>query len=1372
MKPTLARFKKNKLWHAVCVGSLTSSWLIASAVVQASDLQIYAVPEAGKKTIVMMLDTSGSMAYFDDCETAKTSSYSETAKINGVDTTISYNRKAYSNGGTGCSSNKKMYDRLTRLKDGMFAFLNSNNSDLPRTSVGLGQYSTNVNNTSNGGDGKSGRIIVPAAPLGAVGSEQRAKLKQSIANLAASNGTPTAHAYAEAAAYLMGTTTVPQGDVDKDIYKKIITSSQVGTNTYECTSSNTYKYLKPGTQSCYANTSFTGTAKSATEIKQTVSTDTYYQCLSWNVANFDDMVKQCKDRTGTTTSSWRNLGSAVPINLDSYTAVSNGSTTFYTQTSFEIGVSTYSGFSSSVAGSKNSNDVTLYNSPLPAVADRQSCDGQGVYILSDGEANSSSESIAKSLIRPTLTSTFFQDFSCDSGIPNTGASASGCMGALAKKLFNPATNPTGVSIKTAFVGFGAEMSGTEQYVINSCKLASRAYNDPITKTTPNDRCSPGKTNGVSLPTSQTTYDGGYGNGGFFIASTDSEVTNSVLEFIRNLGSAPLEPLTTGTIAVPYDSLDPKSLETTGYLRAMEPNPASSSLSWRGNLKKYENILTGDNAGAFGDKSGKLVYDSKGNFEKSTKDYWNKATKIGANSYSYNDGGNVEIGGVRWNMPMPALGQSEEIKDGEYIKYAYSASGNVRNFYTDSGVYDSVSSTVAEISGSKTGATLLKIPTSPENGYGTDPTVSASHILTQFGSNTVIKDYPALLKRKLLNYLGFNLELTGDVLPATLVAPKAPYFSMGGIVHSYPVQLTYSGTLDEYGDLSTTRDRSILFGTMEGGLHIVNAETGVEESVFVPAEILNDTVRSKALSPTATDSVAPSHGMDGAWVADPAYKIESSKSGTTTTSKVTARRMNVYGGMRMGGNSYFGMDLLDPKKPKLLFRVNNTVTGYTDMGQSWSKPVLANIRYDGKIKRVMIVGGGYDQCYENPLFQLGGSVSYPAGCSGKITAKGNAVYIVDAEDGSLVWSATYNDSSADATDGRKYLKHSIVSRISTLDRNADGLVDHLYFGDLGGQLFRIDLDNDAATAATLGKRVVRLANLASAVTDTSYTSSNTYLGENAPRFYEPVTVTIHDKAGKTFILVGAVSGDRSTPLDVAPLREGREGMLPKEALSSKPVNNVYGIIDSDFSNKTLITGSPPLTTVNLTMGDLIRNPQLLPDKVTSVSSRFFAADGTIIKHGWYRSLSSLADGTEKADNAFRREGGLKAFEEPIALTGHLMVSVYDPEGTGVTSNDPCNPRIVGETDWQKFCLPFGACLNSNGSINDDKEKDTGFKLDGGGKNANILGSGIRGITLVGKGGGGGTAGNCGSLTMSGNIAGTGEWQCTSHFIPTRWYERYR
>ena len=60
-------------------------------------------------------------------------------------------------------------------------------------------------------------------------------------------------------------------------------------------------------------------------------------------------------------------------------------------------------------------------------------------------------------------------------------------------------------------------------------------------------------------------------------------------------------------------------------------------------------------------------------------------------------------------------------------------------------------------------------------------------------------------------MGFNLELTTDTLPTTLSVSNEPYFSLGGIVHSYPVQLTYSGTLDANGEL-------------EVGLLLIHAET--------------------------------------------------------------------------------------------------------------------------------------------------------------------------------------------------------------------------------------------------------------------------------------------------------------------------------------------------------------------------------------------------------------------------------------------------------------------------------------------------------------------------------------------------------------------
>lgn len=77
--------------------AFTGTLLVASSVAQASDMQIYAVPTAGKKTIVMMLDTSGSMGNSDTGQTGS---------------------------------------RLTRLKNGMNTFLDSAEPTAPKGAAG------------------------------------------------------------------------------------------------------------------------------------------------------------------------------------------------------------------------------------------------------------------------------------------------------------------------------------------------------------------------------------------------------------------------------------------------------------------------------------------------------------------------------------------------------------------------------------------------------------------------------------------------------------------------------------------------------------------------------------------------------------------------------------------------------------------------------------------------------------------------------------------------------------------------------------------------------------------------------------------------------------------------------------------------------------------------------------------------------------------------------------------------------------------------------------------------------------------------------------------------------------------------------------
>src|SRR5690606_11561495 len=145
-----------------------------------------------------------------------------------------------------------------------------------------------------------------------------------------------------------------------------------------------------------------------------------------------------------------------------------------------------------------------------------------------------------------------------------------CMGALAKRLYS-GDNPKRRSINTAFVGFGNAFSnpasGGAKY---ACQLGSKLTGDT---------CSPDATNSDLKNPAE-----GFGNGGFYYVTSTNEITQSIASFIKDNQNGVVAPLATGQITVPYDALNPNMLQNYGYLRALEPNPASNHVTWRGNLK--------------------------------------------------------------------------------------------------------------------------------------------------------------------------------------------------------------------------------------------------------------------------------------------------------------------------------------------------------------------------------------------------------------------------------------------------------------------------------------------------------------------------------------------------------------------------------------------------------------------------------------------------------------------------------------------------------------------------------------------------------------------------------------------------------------------
>src|SRR5690606_24064002 len=67
--------------------------------------------------------------------------------------------------------------------------------------LGVGQFSSPKNNTWNSHDGNSGRVLYPTVQLSDV---NRDAILQEIVKLNAWSGTPSAAAYAESAAYMLG----------------------------------------------------------------------------------------------------------------------------------------------------------------------------------------------------------------------------------------------------------------------------------------------------------------------------------------------------------------------------------------------------------------------------------------------------------------------------------------------------------------------------------------------------------------------------------------------------------------------------------------------------------------------------------------------------------------------------------------------------------------------------------------------------------------------------------------------------------------------------------------------------------------------------------------------------------------------------------------------------------------------------------------------------------------------------------------------------------------------------------------------------------------------------------------------------------------
>ena len=909
-----------------------------------------------------------------------------------------------------------------------------------------------------------------------------------------------------------------------------------------------------------------------------------------------------------------------------------------------------SGFDNSVGTSKNDDK---YISPL---SDKE-CSGNGIYLLTDGQPNGSSTSRAKGVMNASLSGSnpSLSINSCTTLTGDSGSRSWGCMASYAALLRNKASNSKGLPIKTATVGFGSEfagLTGTRSITVNGEVKTVVDCDSGNANDDTRNLCKLGERKGDGEVKT-------YGDGGFYYTENSEDIAKSIVDFSASLVQI-INTAPSGTITIPEDPYRAANQLPYAYLPMLDPDIISTASTWKGNLKKY-NL---DQGTLFGKSNSKLYKDVAGNLDENTRDVW-QGDDFTVEGKTANN--NIAAGGVYAQLQAPSNGL-----------------GSVRTIYVED--YTSASD---------------KTPILRKIGVNGSGKPVGFDTLVDTGNTGA---YSQINQRRLLSFLGFDGVLTNDGQPTTplstltknltLTKPTNETKVLGGVVHSKPEAISYGADLDEKGNIINPGEDYVLFGSMDGALHLVEAEKGQEEVAIIPRQMLIGQPEALVEGSIKADIGQPYFGVDAPWLVKTDYNYDLAGK-RVTVDTTSGKGMFAYGGLRMGGEAFYGMDITKKSTPKILFTITpqgvssatsgkSATKGFERLGQIWSKPVAAKIRLtkgSSTTKNtaptdVLIFGGGYDMRYEEDDY-------VPTSVS---PAQGNAIYMIDAKTGELIWS-----TSSAATSGKNVkadnMINSITGGITVLDRDNDGLMDHIYAADLGGQVFRADFENArieqfgfAAVNSFANKGVTRILNAAPADKKLAY------------RFYESPVVSFFRREGgpdngKLFAMVNVISGNRSAPLSI--LRD-----------NNAYANRVYGIIDNDVTHADLFKSGFTKTINNLTEAKLLNLGDKLPtiaqatdatrktEKEKAIASMIGKAQsgGTAAvpasKNGWYYPLTRF-DGY----NNVRYNKGIG---NSVVINNLLYTSVYNPDKIyGNTAS--CTAKITGGSERQIYCLPYGVCM---------------------------------------------------------------------------------
>ena len=712
----------------------------------------------------------------------------------------------------------------------------------------------------------------------------------------------------------------------------------------------------------------------------------------------------------------------------------------------------------------------------------------------------------------------------------------------------------------------------------------------------------------------------FGDGAFFMATDEAKLTESMSQTL----SALLDQ--TGSITAPGVAVNQfNRLTHLDQLYYAVFDPDTGNAHWRGNVKRYKLSFTDTDALIVDQNGDPAIDESSTFFAEDSHSFWSPTV----------DGNTAVLGGVSSVLPAPP---SRKIYT--YLAPAYSSNMTL-----------SLLSSYAAATGRAyvPGLTADRQFINLHNwlrGYDID-------IVEPATATT-----PATIKSTNIN--------VGNSTPLRKV--------LGGVLHSQPVLVNYGYTGTDPVAAQTNADlqkNMVFFSSMEGMLHAANARTGIEAFAFMPKEALATSPRL-AINP---EQPLPEFGLDLTWTVHRVDANADLQITGTGGSAATEDKVWLFGGMRMGGRNYYALNVTDPTvAPTLKWVIEGGNGVFANLGETWSKPVVGQIKINDTLTDVLFFGGGYDREHEADNFDA----TVHAG-----NAMGSQFYIVNANTGEPIWWAS-NTSAIGTTPHLTVsdMKFSIPAEPKLFDANKDGLVDAVYFGDLGGQVFRLDLDNANTGASGLVPRVQRLANVGQL--------AGTANEANQRRFYEtPSVALMYDSASESsYVAVAMGSGSRSHPLDV-------------DTEDAFYVFRDKDVLRADLATATADSLQSTITTASMAQLDLS-----LPAGATIGATQ----------QGWWVDFVN---------------SGEKVLSTPLILFGEVFFTTYQPL---VDSGDPCSP-LIGRSFLWRMSVSDGAAtfdFNKDGTVTAKERTESTVQGLGGspqlligddGKNAIITGTGV-------------------------------------------------